>query len=128
MRLAIFGGSYLAHFAMMALMNYLLIPLSIRVGLIQDFAKGFDFAWYRSFLGKMWVEMAVVTLLTMFLGVVYGFVGLLAACIGIYFAMAILMVTSMYLHFQLYLLFLARGGKPVELKEPTPKAIVAWSK
>jgi hypothetical protein len=126
--IVVMGLGYLAHFGLMMLMGFFMTPLSIRVGLVQDFGKSFDFAWYRSFLGKTWVEMLVVTLLGAFLGTAYAFVGFAFFCIGIYFTMAILIVTSMHLQFQLYLLFLARGGQAVEMKEPNPKAMAAWSK
>lgn len=126
--LVMIGGGHLFHFAMMALMSFVLIPILIRVGLAQDFAKGFDFGWFRSFLGKMWVEMLVVTLVMMFLGIAYIAVGFALFCVGIFFVMGVLLPTSMYLQYQLYLVFLGRGGKPVELKEPSPKALANWAR
>jgi hypothetical protein len=122
------GVGFLLHFAVMSLMGFLMIPLVIRVGLAQDFARGFDFAWFRSFLGKMWVEMIVVTLVLTFLSIGYVFIGFALFCVGVFFLAGILFPTSMYLQYQLYLVFLGRGGKPVELKEPSPKALAVWAR
>lgn len=124
----IMGAGHLFYFALLSLMSFLMIPIVIRVGLAQDFAKGFDFAWFRSFLGKMWLEMIVVTLVLTFVGIGYLFVGFALFCVGIFFLAGVLFPTSMYLQYQLYLVFLGRGGKPVELKEPSPKALAVWAR
>lgn len=124
----LFGAGHLFHFAMMALMSFAMIPILIRVGLSQDFGKGFDLAWFRDFLGKMWLEMLVVTLVLTFLGVAYIAVGFALFCVGIFFVMGVLLPTSMYLQYQLYLVYLGRGGKPIEMKEPSPQTLAAWAK
>lgn len=124
----IMGGGFLLHFAVITLMGFLMMPIVIRVGLAQDFAKGFDFAWFRSFIGKMWIEMIVVTLVLTFLSIGYIFVGFALFCVGIFFLAGVLFPTSIYLQYQLYLVFLGRGGKPVELKEPSPKALAVWAR
>jgi hypothetical protein len=124
----VMGGGHLFHIVIMGLMSFVMIPVVIRVGLAQDFAKGFDFAWFRSFLGKMWIEMLVVTLVMTFLSIAYVFIGFALFCVGIFFLAGVLFPTAMYLQYQLYLVFLGRGGKPVEMKEPSPKALAVWAR
>jgi hypothetical protein len=58
----------------------------------------------------------------------YLFVGMALFCVGVFFVMGVLYPTSIHLSYQLYLLFLARGGKAVELKDPSPKALANWAK
>ncbi|HEV7279142.1 MAG TPA: DUF4013 domain-containing protein [Pirellulaceae bacterium] len=122
------GAGFLLYFALLAAIGFFLTPMFLRVALSQDLNDAFDFAWQRSFIAKTWAESLVVTLVLSFLSMAYSFVGMALFCVGIFFVIGVLYPTSIHLSYQLYLLFLARGGKAVELKEPSPKALANWAK
>ena len=107
---------YLAFFALIVLVSFLTMPLLLRAGLIQDFAPAFSLPFAKDFLGKMWVEMLLATL---FVGLTAPFVvlaGLLAFCVGYIPAVMIIMLAQHHLWYQLYELYLQRGGQPIPLK------------
>ena len=122
------GAGHLLYFVLMSAIGFLLTPMFIRVALTQDLNDAWDFAWQRSFIVRTWAEMLVVTLVLTFLSMAYAFLGMALFCVGIFFVIGVLYPTSIHLYYQLYLLFLARGGKAVELKEPSPKALANWAK
>jgi hypothetical protein len=100
----------------------LLTPMALRAGLQQDFAAAFDFGWAMDFVKKTWVEMILSMLFMNLTGVLLELIGLLALCIGIYPAMAIMMMGQTYMLYQLYALYLSRGGTPIPLKPQYPVA------
>lgn len=100
----------------------LLTPLALRAGLQQDFAAAFDFGWAMDFVKKTWVEMILSMLFMNLTGLLLELIGLLALCIGIYPAMAIMMMGQTYMLYQLYALYLSRGGIPIPLKPQYPAA------
>jgi hypothetical protein len=99
-------------------LNVLLCPLLLRAGLSQDLGAAFNFDWIKSFASKTWREMLAGTLFLMASGLAATVVGMLLCCIGVYPAMALAALAQSHLFFQLYELFLARGGEPILLKEP----------
>jgi len=107
---------YLGFFLLLALVSFVTMPLLLRAGLIQDFAPAFALAFAKDFLGKMWVEMLLSTL---FLWVTSPFVllaGVLAFCVGYIPAAMIILLAQHHLWYQLYELYLQRGGQPIPLK------------
>jgi uncharacterized membrane protein len=44
------------------------------------------------------------------------FVGLLVFCVGMYVALALVTLANAHIYFQLYQVYLSRGGKPIPLK------------
>jgi len=94
----------------------LLTPLVLRAGLMQDFAAAFDFGWVMDFLKKTWLEIVLVSLFLMATAFALSLVGFLALCIGVFAAQALVMMAQSHLLYQLYVLYLSRGGTPVPLK------------
>jgi hypothetical protein len=97
-----------------------LTPLLLRAGLMQEFAGAFDFEWVTDFLKKVWVELLLGTLFLIVTGAVLSMLGFLALCIGMYAAIAVIAFASSHLWYQLYLIYLGRGGKPIPIKLPAP--------
>jgi hypothetical protein len=62
----------------------------------------------------MMLFLAVSSMVVMFLG-------MMAFCVGMYPAMAIVMLARAHAEYQLYELYLARGGEPI----PLPATVVA---
>jgi hypothetical protein len=94
----------------------LLTPLVLRAGLMQDFAAAFDFGWAVDFLKKTWLEIVLVSLFLMATAFALSLVGFLALCIGMFAAQALVALAQSHLVYQLYMLYLSRGGAPVPAK------------
>ena len=93
------------------------IPLTLRAGLQQDFAAAFSLDYVKQFVGLMWREMILTSVFLIGTSVLLQFAGMLLCIVGIYPAMAIWMFASVHLHYQLYELYLQRGGTPIPLKD-----------
>jgi uncharacterized protein DUF4013 len=107
----------LVFFALMAAMSIFLTPVALRAGLAQDLGQALKFDWVMNFVSKMWVE----TLLTsLFLSAVSIFILapliLLTCGLGGFFANTLLAMAGAHLNWQLYTIYLARGGEPIPLK------------
>jgi hypothetical protein len=74
--------------------------------LVLDFSKK---VWFETVLVSLFLAMS---LLVMFVA------GFLMACVGLYFTMALASLAQAHLMYQLYQLYLSRGGEPIPLKAP----------
>lgn len=92
-------------------------PMSLRAGLALDFGEGFKFAWIFDFVGKVWFEAILVSLFIVFSAVGMMIVGLLMACVGYYFTLALVSLAQSHLGYQLYRLYLSRGGRADPVKD-----------
>jgi len=92
------------------------IPLMMRAGLQQEFGAGFDFAWAFDFFKRVWLEILLSALFLAVTAVILSFLGLLAFCVGVFAVQAIVMLAQAHFWYQLYALYLGRGGQPIPLK------------
>ncbi|MEX2175343.1 MAG: DUF4013 domain-containing protein [Pirellulaceae bacterium] len=119
--LAIIGmiGGVLLGIAIFAGVGIYLTPMILKAGLSQEFGAAFDFRWVNDFVGKMWVE----TLLSMLFIFISVFVPVLLTCglAGILLGPMMPFVGT-HFHYQLYSLYLSRGGMPIPLKPRMPLA------
>ena len=97
-------------------LGIVLTPLTLRAGLGQDFAGAFSWEFLRDFLGRTWLQTLLVQLFLTLSGIVLGLAGLLLCCVGVYPALALQEFAQHYLYYQLYELYLSRGGMPIPLK------------
>jgi hypothetical protein len=102
-----FGSILLALLAIMA------TPVALRAGLTQDLGATFDFGWIADFLKKMWAEVLLAALFVVGLGLVVTSItcGLGGIALG-----ALLPLIQSHFWYQFYMLYLARGGRPVTRK------------
>lgn len=100
----------------LTLLSMLTIPMTIRAGLSQDFGQAFNIGWAVNFIKKTWVEMLLSGLFIMASSMLFMPLGLLACGVGVFAAQVIVMLGYTYFQYQLYALFLARGGEPIPLK------------
>jgi hypothetical protein len=98
-------------------LQVVITPFVLRAGLAQDFAEGFKFNWAMDFLRKMWPQTLLMVLFLSAVGL-FVFVPLtVVTCfIGAYPLIALGVMAHAYLLFQLYSIYLARGGEPIPLK------------
>jgi hypothetical protein len=99
------------------LLSTAMVPLYLRAGLAQDFGQAFNLRWIKDFLAKVGVQTLLFTLFLMVTGASLGIIGYAACFIGllpVIFLLAGPVVA--HAHYQLYRLYLARGGEPIPLK------------
>ncbi|MEX2175342.1 MAG: DUF4013 domain-containing protein [Pirellulaceae bacterium] len=115
-------GIPLALFGLLALtvaLTLVLTPLMLRAGLAQDFSQAFKFAWIKDFIRRMWLEAILVNLFMILANMILMPIGCLFFCYGGFMVAFGLTIPGAHLAWQLYELYLARGGEPIPLK-PLP--------
>ncbi len=110
--------------AVSLLLSVAMVPLYLRAGLSQDFGQAFKFAWIKDFLAKVWLPTLLFNMFLMVAGGILGILGEMACLIGLLPVIFLFGGPIVgHAHYQLYRLYLARGGEPIPLKplqlEPT---------
>jgi hypothetical protein len=95
-------------------------PIFLRAGLTQDFAAAFDFAWVGDYLKRVWVDSLLANLFWFVTYMLLIMVGILMLCVGLFVALPIAFLAAAHLAFQLYSVYLSRGGMPIPLKPELP--------
>ena len=88
-------------------------PAELQAGLGREFNLPRMWAFVKDFNKRVFKEMVVSILFVMASAFVAEFAGILACCIGIYFTIAAVVMAQHHLLFQLYMLYLERGGSPI---------------
>ena len=109
-------------FLLILLLQLVISGFQLRAGLSQDFGTSFNFTWVRDYVSRMWVELLLSMLFLMITGAVLALLGALLFCVGLYVAAAWIMLAQAHLYFQLYRIYLARGGMEIPLK-PVPRPL-----
>lgn len=119
--LMMFFAGFVMFFLLLVGMQFVVTAFQIRAGLTQDFAASFNFTWVRDFISRVWVEMILAMLFVAVTAIVLVVLGALVLCVGMYLAIAVVMMAQAQIYYQLYCLYLSRGGEPIPLK-PAPAA------
>jgi hypothetical protein len=93
-----------------------LLPMQIRAGLSQDFGSAFNFGWVLDFVKKTWMEMLLGMLFLSFTAILLVLLGYLACFVGVFIAIPTIVLAQSHFLYELYLLFLSRGGEAVPIK------------
>ncbi|HSJ00818.1 MAG: DUF4013 domain-containing protein [Verrucomicrobium sp.] len=109
--------SLVLYVAVIAGLTMVMIPLSVRSTLTQDFMQSFDIPWLKQFILMMWKDMLIVALALVGIYIVLSIAGFAALCIGIFFAIALFYFAWHHLAWQTYKLYLSRGGQPVPVSQ-----------
>lgn len=107
---------FIVYFLVVVALGIVSVPLYIRAGLSGDFASAFSLAFLRDFLQRVGKETLLMQLFLSATSFLLTLGGMLACCIGVYPALALVMFAHHHLDLQLYELYLERGGTPVEAK------------
>lgn len=104
--------------AMLSLLpiHFVFLPFMLRAGLSQDLGTAFNVAWVMEFIRLVWKEMLLGFLALGAAFIPVYFLGLAMLCIGVYPAIAAWFYASTHFNWQLYEIFLERGGTPIPLK------------
>jgi hypothetical protein len=113
---AIFVLGALLFFAAMVGLMLVMTPLMIRAALVQDFGQSFSLQWTKDFIALTWREMVLETLFSWVTSIPLVILGYLLCFVGLYPAMALMLAAQWHLNFQLYRLYLARGGAAIAPK------------
>lgn len=97
-------------------LSIVVTPFLLRAGLTQDFGLTFNFRWVADYLRKMWLEVLLVNVFASLSGIVLAVLGCALFCYGALVAGALMTLASAHLNWQLYELYLSRGGEPIPLK------------
>ncbi|MFN4261527.1 MAG: DUF4013 domain-containing protein [Gemmataceae bacterium] len=111
---------YVFLLAVIFAVSIALIPMMIRAGFSQELAFGASWQFAKDFLARVWKEMVLALLFVWATSLVVIFAGMLLCCIGIYPAAALIAYASHHLYYQLYELYLERGGTLIPYKEDAP--------
>jgi hypothetical protein len=116
MAVLVFGAMFAVFLGLMIALSLLMVPFTLRAGLGQDFAASFSLEFLRDFVSRMWLETILTPLFLMATGTVLVVAGMVLCCIGMYPATAMIVMAQHHLYYQLYELYLQRGGTPIPLK------------
>jgi hypothetical protein len=116
----------LSILAMSVALRVVLAPMLLRSGLMQDFKAGFATEFVKDFLRRVGKDLVFEQLFWVLTATLLTLAGLLFCLIGVYPAAALTTVAQYHLWWQVYQLYLQRGGKPIPLKEQAvPEATFA---
>jgi hypothetical protein len=93
-----------------------LLPMLFRSALMLDFAQGFQLEWIKDFVSKVWIELLLGFLFLYVASMVLGMIGFIACCVGVLLVGPVLTLAYANLMFQVYTIYLSRGGMPVPIK------------
>jgi hypothetical protein len=102
------------------LVSIVILPMVFRAGMTQNFAEGFNFGWAMDFAKKTWLEMFLAMLFLVFSAMLLGIIGVILCYLPVFAVGALVMLVEGHLMYQLYLLYLSRGGMPLPLKVGAP--------
>jgi hypothetical protein len=100
-------------------------PMLFRAALTLDFGQAFQFDWVKDFVAKVWLELILGFLFLAVAANILSLLGLLACCVGVIFVGPVIMLAHANLLFQVYSIYLSRGGIPVPIRlfgQPTTMA------
>jgi hypothetical protein len=98
----------------------IMVPLYLRAGLSRDFGSAFSMAFLKDFLKRTGKELVLSQLFLQATGPLVGMVGFMLCGFGIYPAMVVWTMAAHHLDYQLYELYLKRGGAPILPREARP--------
>jgi hypothetical protein len=88
-------------------------PLWLQAAINPDLAGALDFAFVKDFLARVGRQVIVSHLVLMLFSLAAFVAGVLACVVGVFPAMALVMIAQAHIYGQLYALYLARGGRPI---------------
>ena len=89
------------------------LPMIIHAGLARELRFKEMLAFARDFVPRMWKEELLVVLFLMVTAPILSMIGVCAFFVGVYFAAVVIDMATHHFYFQLYELYLKRGGSPI---------------
>lgn len=123
-------GTVVLVLVLVVLMLFLRFAVVLRAGLQQVYGPSFSIGFIAGFLGRVGLEVVLSLLFLMVSGLVVMILGLMLCLVGVLPAAVLALAAQYHLFYQLYELYLQRGGEPIPLKPyltanpPVPEEIV----
>ncbi|MBI1901977.1 MAG: DUF4013 domain-containing protein [Planctomycetia bacterium] len=111
-----------------------MLPMVLRASLQQDFAAALRWSYVRDFVGRVRKELILAVVFLYATAFVLEIAGLLVFIIGLYPVAVLITYAFYHLMYQLYLVYLERGGEPIPIKatqaifgsQPSPPPVSAF--
>jgi hypothetical protein len=107
---------YAAMLVLSVLIVLVMLPLMLRAGLTQDLGQSFSMAFVQDFIKRVWLETILQQLFLVGTSMVLAPLGILACFVGVYVVAGMIAFAQYHLMYQIYELYLERGGTPIPLK------------
>jgi Protein of unknown function (DUF4013) len=111
-------GMVVVGLVMGILINLIKTPMILRAGLMQELGPAFSKAYTLDFVRKMWVQIIVAGLFLAVTSVPLAIAGELCCFFPLFIVIALITMAEHHLYYQLYMVYLQRGGMAIPLKEP----------
>jgi hypothetical protein len=116
----IVAGLFLVLLPIALLTSLVYVPLTLRAGLSQDLGLTWSWSFIKDYIGRMWWPTLLAELFLLVSTLVVTLIGLSCLIVGIYAVMGLPFIARFHLEYQLYEMYLGRGGTPIPLKEEPP--------
>jgi hypothetical protein len=110
------GLMQMAMLVIMPAAMLILQPMLLRSALTLDFVQAFQVEWVKDFLKRVWIELLLSILFLGVASMVLVPLGLVACCVGVILVAPVLALAQANMLFQVYSLYLSRGGTPIPIK------------
>lgn len=97
-------------------------PAMLAAGMTSDLGAGLSLAWIGDFVAKMWLNIILASL---FSTIVCLAIIVLTCGLGLLVVFPIASFMSTHFYYQFYVLYLARGGRPLPIKGTAIGAVLA---
>lgn len=94
-------------------------PFLLRAGLTQDIRLVFRLDWIKGYWKRVWVEQILACLFQLAAMAVLRSLGCMLFAVGYFAAFTVLWIAGSHIQWQLYEIYLERGGEPIQL-HPLP--------
>lgn len=117
----IVGLGYFATIAFVSVFSiFCFAPVFIKIALSGNLSEMFDFQWHMDFIRRTFGSLLLGSIVLMLVSFLFSFAGALLCFVGIFPAIACVMLSQALLFSQLYRVYLERGGQPVNIQELSP--------
>jgi hypothetical protein len=103
--------------ALVVVAKTVMLPVYLRAGFTGNFTESLSTPPIKDFLNRVGRETAMAQLVVVG-STIASLVALVACVVGLYAASAVVFMAAHYLDYELYELYLERGGAPIEIKQP----------
>lgn len=116
----------LVAFGVPLMIRFFTMPLVLRASLSQEGGELFNIPFLLDFIRRTWKEMLLEETWIVVTTPVVTVIGLILCFVGIYPAFALTRLADAQTNWQLYEIYLARGGEEIGGKSAKPGKVVPW--
>ncbi len=104
--------SFVLYFLLIVGASLAGVPVLLGGALGQSLGAALSWTFVRDFMTRVWLEIVISVLFLLAVSVAASLAGMVLCGVGIYPAMALVTVCQWHLYWQLYEVYLERGGTP----------------